>query len=406
MSIVIGNMINGTVIQDPEARHEVRREVFTKIHENRTVNPLRDIKNFDAIVLNVFPYNEPNPGTPETDISSIYLSCVVRPLIHNWLIPWPCLPGYVGNDALIDFIISQHPIARSTDTIAMGRAISITVGTRLRCFRPEGKGNQWRFDFTKVSAPDGNFDYNCLKGKSKGFNNGSLLGSEELTEPTLGATSYQPKRKWVATNSAKEDGTFSKGKCPNALTNKQANLPRKTTTFYYYSKDQVKDLVKAIQADEDIKKTMWCFTNKEQPFKNKGGQAMYPNNNPAGIQTDGGRPNGAKFITYQSCFKDSETWRAFAGFDNVEDGFKVLQSMVSAKYNRASKTGWVKPTGTIQQQAETLTVNYYKSWNTTASDAEIETLKKNNSFIRKGKKKGNWKKTVEQFKQSLTEWNQ
>jgi hypothetical protein len=397
------------------------------------------LKRFPATVLNISSWNDPEPGSAQEGGAGIYLVLIVRPLIHKWSLPSPCDPKYRGNDALIEYIISNHPEARSTDTIGMGRAVTIYPGDEINCFKH--KDGSWRFDFTKITRVEGNIDTNCLRAKSKAFKNGALLAVGDVTNPkpltnaTLDAGATKPIRVKSAASWKKNDDTFTcvgqpadyKGRtketkkgtyknpkpdgtpdpchCARALGNAGGkgtykNLPRHSTSFYYYTKPQIKKVIKSLNTEDHVKKTIWCFTSKEQPFKNKGGTAGYPNNNPGGIQTDGGRQYGSKYIAYQTCFADAREFRAFAGFNSVENGFKGMKAMVEGKFRgprwrKTDGTGPNIPTGTINQQAETLTWLYYRSWNIAASLEKIEALKKTDK----------WKSTVAQFEASLNEWN-
>ena len=224
------------------------------------------------------------------------------------------------------------------------------------------------------------------------------LGAPRTTDIPVLEGDITPIKTWVATTSAKEDGTFVKGECPDALTGPYKSLPRKVTTFYTYTKE---DVIKAITRSGQpphVQRTMYAYIRKEQP------KFSFPNNNVAGIQTDGGMFGGTTIADYdyQTCFKDAVTWRAFAGFNSLDRGMKTFGAQIAGKY--ASK--FRMPEGTYEQQADTLVWNYYRSWNLAATEAELESLRNTGSFTRNGKtySKG-WAPNVGYFAKQMKDFD-
>ena len=231
-------------------------------------------------------------------------------------------------------------------------------------------------------------------GSTPGTTQYSALGAPLTTEIPVLTGDLTPIKTWVATESAKEDGRFSKGECPDALTGAFSTLPRKTTTFYTYNKE---DVIKAITRSGQpahVQRTMYAFIRKEQP------RFSFPNNNVAGIQTDGGMFAGTTIADYDyhTCYKDAVTWRAFAGFNNLDRGMKTFGMQIAGKYS----TKFKKPEGTYEEMGDTLVWNYYRSWNIAATPTELDSLKATGQFTRGGKtyKKG-WSKNVSYFAKEM-----
>ena len=122
---------------------------------------------------------------------------------------------------------------------------------------------------------------------------------------------------------------------------------------------------------------MYAYIRKEQP------RFSFPNNNVAGIQTDGGMFKGTTIANYDyhTCYKDAVTWRAFAGFNSLERGMKTFGITIANKYSSTFK----EPSGNYQEQAETLVWNYYRGWNLALKPNELDTLKATGQVNRKGK---------------------
>ncbi len=186
-----------------EDRGNIEKDILNGIHEKKLHNHLRGIKNFDAVVLNVTTFNDPESAAVVGETSGVFIVCKVRPLkIHNKVMPSPCHPEFKNNESLISMVISQHPSARSTKSVAVGRAISINPGDVIACYlAEEGPGHKkhkdiWRFDFSKKSTPHGRFDFKCLRGQGKGFDSGLLLGDQsggQDSPTTLDSRGRKPK---------------------------------------------------------------------------------------------------------------------------------------------------------------------------------------------------------------------
>lgn len=229
-------------------------------------------------------------------------------------------------------------------------------------------------------------------------NNTTTLGQVPTTEIPALTGDIKPIKTWVATESPKEDGTFSKGECPDSLTGAYSSLPRKVTTFYSYTREDVIKSIAKTGQPAYVQRTMYAYIKKEQP------NFRFPNNNVAGIQTDGGMFAGTTIADYdyQTCFKDAVTWRAFAGFNSLERGMKTFGAQIAGKYSKKFRI----PSGTYEEQADTLVWNYYRGWNLAATPEELETLKKTGSFTRKGKTyTKNWTQTVTYFAKFMKEFD-
>ena len=195
--------VSQIAMNSSEGRGNIEKDILNGIHEKKLHNHLKGVKNFDAVVLNVTTFNDPQAATVIGETSGVFLVCKVRPLkIHHKVMPSPCHPAFRGNESLIDLVISQHPWARSTKSVALGRAISISPGDEIACFLADegpshGKHKEiWRFDFTKKSTPNGRFDFKCLRGRSKGFDSGLLLGDDSDTQtegPAVDSKGRKPK---------------------------------------------------------------------------------------------------------------------------------------------------------------------------------------------------------------------
>lgn len=223
------------------------------------------------------------------------------------------------------------------------------------------------------------------------------LGIPATDIPTISGD-IKPIRIWVAKKSKKEDGYFQKGNCPNALIGAYSSLPRKVTTFFYYDKEQVLKAITRVPQEDHIKRTMWVFINKEQP------RFGFPNNNVAGIQTDGGLFRGTTIedVDYQTCYKDAKTWRAFAGFDSLERGMIMFGKSIAGKYAGKFRV----PTGNYQEQADQLVWNYYASWNVSLNPKQLEELKRTGRTTKSGKLiKKTWQPNVKRFTALLQEFD-
>ena len=198
-----------------------------------------------------------------------------------------------------------------------------------------------------------------------------------------GGTNFRPPGYTIAGNfdylqaltgpsGPKDDPSFTK--CRPSI---YPDLERLPTRFKTYTREQVLAAVEAASFQVagmrslKLKRTMWAFINKEQP------EFSFPANNVAGIQLD----NAAKFkgtqrsdFDYQTCFRDSGgVQRIFAGFETLERGMKLFALAIKGKMDTG---GYKTITGTSDaEDAELLTYNYFRNWNTQFSIAELVVLK-------------------------------
>jgi len=213
-------------------------------------------------------------------------------------------------------------------------------------------------------------------------------GAFSASSKTPGAAPYkngtiEMQSIWTATptTSEKDDAAFGKGACPGALTGYYKSLSRYNTSFIKYKESEVIDVFKKISGYEEyVKVTAYAYMYKEQPPK--GGEFSFPNNNVAGIQTDGNQQAGLSTsdIDFQTCFKDAETWRAFAGFTTIDRGLNAYLATIKARF--ADKWSSRLPSGTPDEYATQMADNYFQGWNTLASDTELKSLKTDGSFTR------------------------
>ncbi len=328
---------------------------------------------FDAIVLSD---NDP-PDSVGTKIQvglATYVILRVRPIgIHNLIYPDPFLPECAE---ISNKLINLHPQC----VIEMPENSTIpNVGDVVECrLLREGNSQRSVILSTKIKT---RVSGNRTLAQQRKIAQAAFLGQTPVTIGALGLPTLEgdltPISTWAATNSKKEDGAFSKGQCPSALTGVFKELPRKTTTFYKYSRENVVSAITSTSEKDFVKKTMYVFIRKEQ------GNFNFPNNNVAGIQTDGPMFTGTTLsdYDYQTCFKDSGgVYRAFAGFNSLEKGMVVFGKQIAAKY----RNGWGALTGTTQQQAEQLVKNYYTrpGWNLALTEAEYQTLESTGKVTR------------------------
>lgn len=173
------------------------------------------------------------------------------------------------------------------------------------------------------------------------------------------------------------------------------NLEKKQTTFSTYEKASVVEIIKKVQPDKNWQKIMWCYIRQEQGF-------TYPNNNVAGINIDSGNFGPESQFDYQTCYRDAQRFRVFAGFNSLERGMKVFSDIV---YNRRSKYK-LPGEGSIQDQAEKIAYNYFSWWTILATPEQIELLKKQGYFILSNgtKVEKNYNKTYSNFVSFLNEY--
>ena len=157
--------------------------------------------------------------------------------------------------------------------------------------------------------------------------------------------------------------------------------------------------IKASGQNESVQKIMWAIIEKEQP------RFSFPANNVAGIQLDmraGFAGATEASFDYQTCFRDNGgDQRIFAGFDTLEKGMKVFGKIIAGKM-RVFKS---LPGSSVYNDADTMTWNYYRSWNMALSSEELVSLKTHGSVTRGNRTyEKNWDATRNSFQKSFTKW--
>tara|TARA_R110002073_G_scaffold18689_1_gene68879 strand:- start:2911 stop:4203 length:1293 start_codon:yes stop_codon:yes gene_type:complete len=407
----------GTASRKSNSFSLVKEDIESLMRDNFD-NSLKDIGTFKGTILSIesklLVENEAGKETStikDGNQPANFYEILVRPEWFKSPAPWT-FEDFTVEDDVINFgensaaARDAHPMARSNDVLGKGQTTLLQIGQIVICTFGDGVDNQGRFR-------DIRFDLNSTgrmneemqitlehRGSSAAFGNGSagLLGGSSTPTTSIPVLKgdIKPIRTWVATPSVsrKEDSAFQKGKCPKALGNSFKALPRKVTTFYTYEKEQVVKAITRSGQPDYVQRTMYAYIRKEQP------RFSFPNNNVAGIQTDGGMFRGTTITDYDyhTCFKDAVTWRAFAGFNSLERGMKTFGITIANKYSSIFK----KPSGNYQEQAETLVWNYYRGWNLALKPDELDTLKATGQVTRKGKvyKKG-WSKNVKYFAKEM-----
>ena len=211
-----------------------------------------------------------------------------------------------------------------------------------------------------------------------------LSGTGRGSAPYAGST-YTPTSTWtahVSSTSTRDDYNFKSGKCPDALTGYYKTLPVYNTSFLKYSTSDFARAVAAAGASYDVAVQAAAFViiSIEQ------GNYSFPNNNVAGIQTDGGQFRGATLsdVDFQTCYNDGSQFRAFAGFLSIERGLSTFFKIVNGKFTSAWSGRSPPVDGTNQEFGDQMADNYYQGWNIIASDTELTSLKTSGEFIRNG----------------------
>ena len=194
-----------------------------------------------------------------------------------------------------------------------------------------------------------------------------------------------------SSSGAKDDPTFSK--CRPSI---YPGLQRKPTKFTSYTAEQVLDVINSLGISGDQMKIMWAFINMEQP------NFSFPVNNMAGMQLDNRRPfAGAQKsdFDYQTCFRDSGgDQRIFAGFNTLDRGMAAFSKIIAGKMSTFKKL----PGTGARDDAEALTWNYYRNWNTQFSKQELIELKASGRVVRDGEViERNWSSTSDVFFKAL-----
>jgi len=394
-------------LSDPKSYYAMQKEMNLKAVAETFFNTLAGKTTFDAVVL---PEN-----IGDKVVFDGQRAVRVRPLgIYDFIIPEPC---DFDDPSTRKRILSLHPIAYP-DSIEGGTVTGaepqvFETARVVECFFKDGpqssgrlRGLTYRPKANKgFSGPNPN--YNCLfgdnmpEGASGAFAGGGYNGMPGTDVPLIfGAGLLKPYTNFKG-DPKKQDPSFTLGQCPNVFkeSNPFKDLKRVDTTYFYVYTPE--DVIKAIAMNsfpDYIKLTMFCYLSKEQP----GGR--FPNNNVAGIQTDLSMFDGTTLADYdfQTCFKDSETWRAFAGFNTLDKGMKVFGLIIQSKFKRWKK---FNNTDSVEKQASILADNYYQGWNIAATTAELETIKATGSFTRNGKTyKRDWHAAKKKFVKSINEF--
>lgn len=395
-------------LSDPKSYYAMQKEVNLKAVAQTFFNSFAGKTVFEAIIL-----------PQDIGQSVIYdgqRAVRVRiPEIHDLIIPEPCTFEDVG---IRKRLLSLHPIAypdNNNPNIDLADAEPDNNNSDMRvveCFFKDGPQSSGRLrgltyrPKTFRNAGARGMDFACLFGDipespSEKFDNGGYNGMPGKDTPLIfGDGTLKPYRNFKG-DPKKQDPSFKLGQCPNVFreSNPFKDLKRVDTTYFYVYTPE--DVIKAIRMNtfpDYIKLTMFCYLSKEQP----GGR--FPNNNVAGIQTDLRMFPGTTLsdYDYQTCFKDSETWRAFAGFNTLDKGMKVFGMIVENKFKRWKK---FKTTDSVETKASILADNYYQGWNIAATNAELRTIKATGSFTRKGKTyKRDWHAAKKKFVKSIKEY--
>jgi len=214
-----------------------------------------------------------------------------------------------------------------------------------------------------------------------------LSGTGRGSAPYAGAghSAYTPTSTWtahVSSTSTRDDYNFKSGKCPNALTGYYKTLPVYNTSFLKYSRSDFAKAVAAAGAPYDVAVQAAAFViiSIEQ------GNYSFPNNNVAGIQTDGGQFRGATLsdVDFQTCYNDGSQFRAFAGFLSIERGLSTFFKIINGKFTSAWSGRSPPVDGTNQEFGDQMADNYYQGWNIITSNDELTSLKTSGEFIRNG----------------------
>lgn len=396
-------------LSDPKSYYAMQKEMNLRAVAQTFFNSLAGKTTFDAVVL------------PE-DVGSVKTfdgtkAVRVRPIgIYDMIIPEPCV---FKDPATIKRILALHPIAYpDSDSSSNGGSLqtpeSLPFSARVvECFyrtgpQENGKLRGLTYRTKKTTSGGRGINLSCLESEmaamgegAAAFDAGGYNGMPGTDAPLIfGAGLLKPYRNFKG-DPKKQDPSFTLGQCPNVFkeSNPFKDLKRVDTTYFYVYTPE--DVIKAIAMNsfpDYIKLTMFCYLSKEQP----GGR--FPNNNVAGIQTDLRMFDGTTLADYdyQTCFKDSETWRAFAGFNTLDKGMKVFGLIIQSKFKRWKK---FNNTDSVEKKASILADNYYQGWNIAATTAELETIKATGSFTRKGKTyKRDWHAAKKKFVKSINEF--
>ena len=103
-----------------------------------------------------------------------------------------------------------------------------------------------------------------------------------------------------------------------------------------------------------------------------------PNNNPAGIQTDGGGFKGTEpsDFDYQTCYRDKSMYRSFGGFNTLVKAMKTYGKIIRNKYQNAPL--WVKSNKDtpLEEAATNLANCYYTGWVFITNERQLKRLQR------------------------------
>jgi len=394
-------VLDWTDFSDPVSGFELVRNT---VQQANLIDAFHDNDRFYAVVLTnadpLGPGEADGQGFPEGSGGAnaakyIFKARILGPKSPHLFLPDPCLLSEANDTDAAMNAIHQH-------TTFFG-----FIDSGGDAAYPIGAG-----DIVEVELERGWFSYNLERGifievvSSKGTGAtatsnaacatvGSIFGS--LTPAGFGNFSGGNGATFNCKESPcppRDDPTFSKCRTPT-----YPNLPKKATNFMKYSESQVISAIRASGQSESIQKIMWAIIKKEQP------KLSFPANNVAGIQLD----NRSGFagateasFDYQTCFRDNGgDQRIFAGFDTLERGMKVFGSLIQGKMKVFKSLPGSSPSG----DADVMTWNYYRSWNTAFSPDELTSLKSTGQVVRGSRTyERNWNATKNSFISSFTKW--
>ena len=161
---------------------------------------------------------------------------------------------------------------------------------------------------------------------------------------------------------------------------------------------QVMAAIRGSKQPAEVQRIMWLIISHEQPRFN------FINYNVAGIQLDttSFRGSSPSDFDYMTCFRDSgNDQRIFAGFDNLTRGMITFGKLIAAKMPK-----WKHLQGSDNQMAETMTWNYYRSWNLALSESELILLKEQGYVMRGSERISRpWGESRTVFVNALQAWS-
>jgi hypothetical protein len=319
--------------------------------------------------------------------------------IHGGLLREPCPITYATEPAAAYQLIRQHIQFISAEDTTEFPTVGDLVNVRLR----PGSAGKWDLQYGKylnIHNRSGVTPPHLTPSAKNKFD----INTSPIT--TLGGLGTR----WVMTAAGyprcaarkdnvcgpKDDPSFSK--CKNSV---YPSLKHQSTDFYSYSASEVMTAIKDSGQSTSVQKIMWAIISHEQP------KFRFPANNPSGIQLDNStifRGARESDFDYQTCFRDNGgDQRIFAGFNTLTNGMKAFGKIIAAKAKNPFKS--LKGEST-SADAETMTWNYYRSWNTKFTPAELEALKATGKVIRGNETISRpWQQTKIKFQSALALWS-